>query len=59
MATDKGNSRNEMWNWTNEIGVTVKRLALSATGTHGLIAQSVRASKRNSVVVVSNLTNFL
>ena len=32
------------------------KLALSASWTHGLIAQSVRASERNSVVVGSNPT---
>ena len=32
------------------------KLALSASRTHGLIAQSVRASERNSVVVGSNPT---
>ena len=37
------------------------KLALSGSWTHGLIAQSVRASARNSVVVGSNPTqaNFL
>ena len=36
-------------------------LAVSASSTHGLIAQLVRASERNSVVVGSNptQTNFL
>ena len=45
-----------LWNWS---GCT--KLALSASWTHGLIAQSVRASERNSVVVGSNPTqaNFL
>ena len=44
------------WNWSS-----CTKLALRASWTHGLIAQSVRASERNSVVVGSNLTqaNFL
>ena len=62
MVTDKhNNSWNEIWHWTNnEIGVTVQSW-LSVSWTHGLIAQSVRASERNSVVVGSNPTqvNFL
>ena len=39
------------WNWS---GCT--KLALSASWTHGLIAQSVRVSERNSVVVGSNIS---
>ena len=37
------------------------KLALSVSWTHGLIAQSVRASEQNSVVMGSNPTqaNFL
>ena len=51
---DVENSRNEMWHWTNnEIAVAVESW-LSARWTHGLIAQSVRASKWNSVVVGSH-----
>ena len=57
MATDEGNSRNETWHWTNdEIGLGVQSLALSASWTHDLIAQSVRVSERNSVAVGSNPT---
>ena len=44
------------WNWSS-----CAKLALGASWTHGLIAQSVRASEQNSVVVGSNLTqaNFI
>ena len=44
------------WNWSS-----CTNLALRATWTHGLIAQLVGASKRNSVVMGSNptRTNFL
>ena len=47
---------NKRWNWSS-----CTKLAHSATWTHGLTAQSVRASERNSVVVGSNptQTNFL
>ena len=47
---------NNRWNWSSCI-----KLALNVSWTHGFIAQSVRASKRNSVVVGSNPTgaNFL
>ena len=62
VATDEGKqpkwnmTLNKRWNWSN-----CTKLALSASWTHGLIAQSVRASERNSVVVGSNPTqaNFL
>ena len=39
----------------------ISYISLSAGWTHGLIAQSVRASEQNLVVVASNLTqvNFL
>ena len=37
----------KQWNWSS-----CTKLALSASWTRGLIAQSVRASERNSVVVV-------
>ena len=51
MATDEGNSRNEIWHWINyEVGVVVQ------SWTHDLIAQSVRASERNTVVAGSNGT---
>ena len=53
----KGNlTLNKRWNWSSCI-----MLAPRVCWTHGLIAQSVRASERNSVVVGSNLThaNFL
>ena len=47
VATDEGNSRNQMWNWPNdEIRVAVQ----------SLIVQSVRASEQKSVVVGSNPT---
>ena len=56
MATDEDNGRNESEYWTkDEIGVTTK-LALIASWTHGQIAQSVRASERNSVAAGSNLS---
>ena len=44
------------WKWSS-----CTKLALTANWTHGLIAQSVKASERNSVVVGSNptLANFL
>ena len=44
-----------------EIRVAVQKLALRVSSAHGLIAQSVRASERDSAVVVSNPTqaNFL
>ena len=44
------------WNWSS-----CTKLALSPSSTHVLIAQLVRGSERNSVVVVSNPTqiNFL
>ena len=53
----KGNvTLNKRWNWSSWT-----KLALSASWTHGLIAHSVRASERNSVVVGSSPTqaNFL
>ena len=54
MATNEGNSRNEMWHLTNdEIGVAVQSWLRVRVE---LIAQSVRASEWNSVVVGSNLT---
>ena len=59
MATNEGNSRNEMWHLTNdEIGVAVQSWLRVRVE---LIAQSVRVSEWNSVVVGSNLTqaNFL
>ena len=42
---------NKTWNWSS-----CTKFAQSASWTHGLIAQSVRASERNSVVVGSNPT---
>ena len=47
---------NKGWNLNS-----VTKLTLSVSWTHGLIAQSVRAFERNSVVVGSNTTqaNFL
>ena len=61
MVTDKGNSWNEIGHWTkDEIEVAVQKW-LSASWTNGQIAQLVRVSERNSVVVGSNPTqaNFL
>ena len=62
MTTDEGKqpklnvTLNKWRNWSS-----CTKLALSASWTHGLMAQSVRASGRNSVVVGSNATqaNFL
>ena len=47
---------NKQWNWSS-----CTKLALRAGWTHGLIAQSVKASEQNSVVVGSNpnQANFL
>ena len=47
---------NKRWNWNR-----CTKFALSVSWTHGLIAQLVRASERNSMVVGSNptQTNFL
>ena len=47
---------NKLWNWSS-----CTKMTLSASWTHGLVTQSVRPSKRNSVVVGSNPTqaNFL
>ena len=63
MSTDEVNSRNEIGHWANdEIGVaSCTKLALSESWTHGLIAQSVRASEQSSLVVGSNpaQVNFL
>ena len=44
------------WDWSS-----CTKLALSASWTHGMVAQSIRVSERNSVVVGSNPTqsNFL
>ena len=58
-ATDEGNGRNEMWtldktwNWSS-----CRKLALSASWTHGLIAQSARASERNAVMFKSHSGQF-
>ena len=55
MVTDEGNGRNEIWtlnkrwNWSTFI-----TLALSASWTQVLRAQSVRAPEQNSVVAGSN-----
>ena len=63
VATDKGNGRNDMnTEQKDEIGVAVQSwLWVSASWTHGLIAQLVTASEQNSVVVGLNPTqaNFL
>ena len=47
---------NKRWNWNR-----CTKFAVSVSWTHGLIAQLVRASERNSMVVGSNptQTNFL
>ena len=42
---------NKWWNWSS-----CTKLALSASWTHSLIAQSVRASELNSVAADSNPT---
>ena len=57
VATDE--SKQPKWNVTlNKRGnwSSCRKSALSMSSTHGLIDQSVRASQRNSVVVVSNYT---
>ena len=55
LATNKGNSWKEIWRWTKKwTWSSCTKFALSASWTHGLIAQSVRASQRNSVVLGSN-----
>ena len=57
VVTDEGKQRkwnvtlNKRWNLSS-----CTKLALSVSWTHGLIAQSVRSSERNSVVVGSNPT---
>ena len=59
VVSDEGNSWNEMWHWTNnEIGVAIQSWLWVWVE---LLAQSVRASEQNSVVVGSNRTqaNFL
>ena len=45
VATDKGNSPNEMWHWTNDETRVAVQSWLSGSWTHGLLAQSVRASE--------------
>ena len=56
MAKMKREHWTKRWNWSS-----CTKLALSASWTHGLIDQLVRASEWNSVVVGSNPTqaNFL
>ena len=56
MAEMKREQWTKRWNWSSS-----KRLTVSVQWAYGLIAQSVRASERNSVVVGSNPTqaNFL
>ena len=57
VANDKGKqpkwklTLNKPWNWSN-----CTKLAVSASRTHGLIAQSVTLSERISVVAGSNPT---
>ena len=65
VATDEGKSWNEIWHWRNRWNWnTCTKLVLSlscSSWTHDLIAQSVRVSEQNSVVVGSfpTQTNFL
>ena len=63
VSTNKGNSGSKIWHWTNKWWnrSSCTKLALSASWTHYLMSQLVRASERNSVVVGSNPTkaNFL
>ena len=56
MAELKCEHWTKRWNWSS-----CTKLALRESWTHGLIAQSVRASERNLVVMVSSSTqaNFL
>ena len=57
VATDEGNSRNEMWDWTKRRNwSSCTRLALDESWTHDLIAHSVGVTEQNSVVVGLNLT---
>ena len=61
-ATDKSNSQNEIWHWIKRWNWSNStKLALSVSWIHGLIAQLVRASEQNQVVMGSNATqvNFL
>ena len=64
VANDAGNNRNETWTLNKEMKLEYlykTKFALRASWNHGLIAQSVRMSEQNSVVVGSNSTqaNFL
>ena len=62
LVTEEGNSQYEIWDWTKWwIWNSCTKLAMNANRTHGLISQSVRASKRNSVVagLSPNQANFL
>ena len=62
VVTDEGTGQNEgehttkRWNWSN-----CTKMTLSSSWAPGRIAQSIRASERNSLVVGSNPTqaNFL
>ena len=62
LATDEGNSWNEIWHWTNnKAGVAVQSWLWVQFELHDLVAQSVRVSKWNSEIISSNPTqaNFL
>ena len=63
VANVEGNSQDEIWHWTrNEIWVSVQSwLWVRLSWTHGLIAQLVRVSQQNSVIMgsISTQANFL
>ena len=55
MNIDEGKSRNEIRHWTDRWNwISCTKLALSVSWAHDLIAESIRPSERNSVVVGSN-----
>ena len=57
MAIDESNGRNEMGTLNGEITLEwLYKIGSECELTHGLMAQSVRASERNSVIVGSNPT---
>ena len=61
-VSDEGKDRKETWTLKKEVKLgSCRKLALRASWTQSLIAQSIRASERNSVVVGSSATqvNFL
>ena len=52
--TDKGKDHKETWTLNKDMKLlSCLKLALRASWTHDLIAQSIRASEQNSVVVSS------